>query len=250
MKKDNKVICFLKWDSKFWGFPIAYITTRYLNKTIILKVKKFIKSHRVRMIQYLCDCHDRRSVDLAEKNNFEFKDIRITFEKNLLKKKYIIFPRKNKELLSISYAKKNDLKKLKLMTNKNYLESRYYFDDNFNKKKISIFYSDWVAKAINGKFDNECLVLLKKKNIVGFCTLRYSNGNKIANIGLFGISNKEKGKGYGLFFLNKIFKKLYKAKLSKIRVVTQGRNYSAQRLYQKAGFLTLSTELWYHKWIF
>ena len=37
--------------------------------------------------------------------------------------------------------------------------------------------------------------------------------------------------------------------IKKIFVVTQGRNYMAQRLYQSAGFKTFSTELWYHKWL-
>jgi len=31
-------------------------------------------------------------------------------------------------------------------------------------------------------------------------------------------------------------------------VVTQGRNYGAQRMYQRCGFVTRTTELWYHKW--
>jgi hypothetical protein len=33
-----------------------------------------------------------------------------------------------------------------------------------------------------------------------------------------------------------------------VQVITQGRNYAAQRLYQRAGFVTRKTELWYHKW--
>jgi ribosomal protein S18 acetylase RimI-like enzyme len=34
----------------------------------------------------------------------------------------------------------------------------------------------------------------------------------------------------------------------RVTVVTQGRNIAAQRLYQRCGFLTRSTGLWYHRW--
>jgi ribosomal protein S18 acetylase RimI-like enzyme len=34
-----------------------------------------------------------------------------------------------------------------------------------------------------------------------------------------------------------------------VSVVTQGRNVAAQRLYQRAGFVTASTQLWYHRWL-
>ena len=36
--------------------------------------------------------------------------------------------------------------------------------------------------------------------------------------------------------------------VTQVLVVTQGRNVGAQRLYQKAGFLTRKVELWYHRW--
>jgi hypothetical protein len=33
-----------------------------------------------------------------------------------------------------------------------------------------------------------------------------------------------------------------------VLVVTQGRNYAAQRLYQRNQFRTCEVQLWYHKW--
>ncbi len=36
--------------------------------------------------------------------------------------------------------------------------------------------------------------------------------------------------------------------LSRVTVVTQGRNVAAQRTFQRAGFVTVSTGLWFHRW--
>ena len=70
-----------------------------------------------------------------------------------------------------------------------------------------------------------------------------------AHIGLFGVHEDYSGQGLGKFLLNNVFNKLAAANIKKVFVVTQGRNYPAQRLYQSVGFKTFSTELWYHKWM-
>jgi hypothetical protein len=36
--------------------------------------------------------------------------------------------------------------------------------------------------------------------------------------------------------------------VKRVSVITQGRNYGAQRLYQQAGFLPDKMEIYYHRW--
>lgn len=238
------VISFLEWDTKFWNFPVAIILSRKITKNIMLKVQSFIAKNKIRLVQYLCDCHDQNSVEIAEKNNFEFKDIRLTLEKNLSSFKYF----RTKDNKFFRNAIQKDIPKLKEIASKLYLDSRYHFDKNFIKKKIERFYSEWVSKAVQKKYDDDCLIYLQNSQPVAFCTLKYSNKD-LAIISLFGVDKKFSGKGIGKKLLEQVMQYLKHKKFSKVIVVTQGRNYSAQRLYQSAGFLTLKTELWYHKWI-
>jgi hypothetical protein len=37
-------------------------------------------------------------------------------------------------------------------------------------------------------------------------------------------------------------------RLNRVEVVTQARNFTAQRLYQRSGFVTANVQLWFHKW--
>ena len=58
----------LPWDSDFFGFPIALITSKYLTQSIYEKIDRFKRHNSVRLFQYLCNCHDKRSVMCAEDN--------------------------------------------------------------------------------------------------------------------------------------------------------------------------------------
>ena len=239
------IIVSLEWDSVFWGYPISLITSERITSNIIYRVDLFLKKNKIRLIQYLCNCHDRKSVYLAENNNFEFKDIRITFEKLLtsdLEKKVILGKTFRKAIEA-------DIKILKKISHSIYIDSRYYFDLNFNRKKIQVFYDEWIIKAINKSFDDECFLYCKNSRPVSYCTLRY-RGNEEAIIGLFGVDKNYTGKGYGSKLINKVFNYLAMKGFKKVLVVTQGRNLQAQRFYQKEGFLTHKTELWYHNWLY
>ena len=238
-----KIIEILKWDSNFFGFKIASITTDILRENIMEYIYDFVNNNNVKLIYYLCNCHDRKSVEIAEKNNFNFVDIRIQFEKQINKIKKI-----NNNKFRFALASSDDFYKLKTISSGIYNNSRYYFDKKFDILKVNQFYFDWIEKSILGKFDDECYCLYKGDKIIGFCTVKYKEYSE-ASIGLFGISKTYQGKGLAKLLLDNIFNIMFQRKIKKLSVVTQGRNYGAQRTYQKSGFLTKKTELWYHKWI-
>jgi len=236
----------LEWDSSFWGFPVAYLSCRYLTESIVYRINKFIKFKKIKLVEYLCNCHDNKSVIITAKNNFIFADIRLSFEKKLQNKQDINLPRE----LKFGLASQNDIKPLLKIAKNLYLDSRYSYDENFNKEKVSIFYQNWVKKAVLGTFDDECYCLFEKSknNPIGFCTIKYGLSG-VADIGLVGLSKDYQNKGLAQIMFNLVFNELLKKSINKIYVVTQGRNFSAQRLYQRLGFLTKTTEIWYHKWL-
>ena len=94
-----------------------------------------MKKNNIRLLQYLCNCHDSRSVELAEKNNFKFTDIRITLELNLNK----IKTSKLKTTEGFRKATILDYTEIQKISKSIYKDSRYYFDKNFDKDKIQIF---------------------------------------------------------------------------------------------------------------
>ena len=242
------IFSILNWDSKFWKKKIAYIGSTRLTENILYRVNIYSKKWMIDMIQFLSNCHDAKTVNLAEKNKFGFKDIRITLEKKINQN---LSSSENLKDINFRVAKISDFNYLKEIIKNSYLDSRYYFDNFFSVQKTKDFYSGWLKKGILGKFDDLCYVMCFKKIPVGFCTCKINNKNnkKAASIGLFGISNKYRGKGFSKLLLNFVESKLLEKKKINLSVVTQGRNYTAIRAYNNFGFSLKKTELWYHKWL-
>ena len=234
----------LIWDTEFFGFGVGYVSSRNLTENIYRKIHRFSLSNNIRVLEYLCNCHDRESVKAAEGNGFHFVDIRLTFEIKTKALGHEDLP----EGFTYGIAKPEHIEELKRVGSHIYKDSRYYFDGNFGADKVNEFYKGWVEKAVLGTFDHICYCIFKGDRPVGFCTLRYSKADA-ASIGLVGFSEDFQGLGLGKKLLNYVINECAVNNVKMIFVVTQGRNYMAQRLYQSAGFKTFSTELWYHKWL-
>ena len=233
----------LEWDSNFFGFNVSFLSCMHLTDNIMLQIKKFIVKEKIRLVEYLCNCHDRRSVVVAEKNDFHFTDMRLTYKRKL----------EGKEEVSLDdwiFAKATgkDTPKLREMSKDIYRDSRYFFDGNFDVAKINEFYQSWVEKGVHGQYDDECWCLYDDVLPIAFCTVRYAKPES-ATIGLFGVDKRYQRKRLGKKLLYSVFNMLFDRGVHRIFVVTQGRNYAAQNLYQSVGFRTESTQLWYHKWI-
>lgn len=233
----------LEWDSNFFGYHIAYLSCMHLTENIIYQVEKFIKKEDIRLVEYLCNCHDRRSVLSAEKNGFHFVDIRLSYRKIIRKKSDCCLG----EFL-FRRAEERDIPILRAISKYIYTDSRYFFDGNFNREKIVEFYQLWVQKGVLGQYDDECWCLCHKDLPVAFCTIKYKD-SKTVDIGIVGVDENYQSNGLGQRIMYSIFNMLVDKSIQDISVVTQGRNYPAQRLYQNVGFRTYATQLWYHKWI-
>jgi dTDP-4-amino-4,6-dideoxy-D-galactose acyltransferase len=235
----------LEWDTSFFNTNISFLSSICLTKNIENYVKNFIALNKIELVTFRCNCHDVQSVKTAEDNDYSFVDIRLTMERNI--DKNFVF-QDTKKGFFIQKAIKTDIETLIECGRDIYYSSRYYYDKNFNTSKVDEFYSGWIRKSVLGLFDDFCYALYDNKIPIGFCSIKLNKG-KSASIGLLGLNQNYAKLGLGRYMLNKVIEALYKDGIIHVDVVTQGRNYQAQRLYQRCGFITQSTELWYHKWI-
>lgn len=233
----------LDWDSQFFEVNVAYVSCLHLTENIYKAISQYTAAHSIKLLEYLCNCHDRRSILIAEKEGFSFVDIRMTFFKSL---EHIRIDEPANDYVFIKATEAN-ISDLKAIAGRIYTRSRYFFDENFGAKKAQKFYENWIEKAVRGEFDDECWCLIEGKAIIAFCSVRYAENNR-AEIGLLGVNDTFAKLGSGTLIIERVIDMLVKRGVAELTVVTQGRNYPAQNLYQKAGFKTKKIQLWFHKW--
>lgn len=236
----------LDWDSLFFGFNVAFLSCMHLTPVIFRRIERFLRRENIRLVEYLCNCHDARSVRTAEDEGFRFTDIRLTFLRHLDSDAYP--GAKLSEGMQFSQAKAGDIPTLREIAGGLYQDSRYVFDTNFDQTRIDEFYRGWVEKGVLGQYDDECWCLYDNGRPFAFCTVRLLK-EKSASIGLLGVDDSYRSGGFGKKLLACVLSELASRDVSTLTVVTQGRNYAAQKLYQTMGFQTKATQLWYHKWL-
>lgn len=233
----------LAWDSDFFGFNVASIACLRLTENIQKQVASFIEKEKIELLEYQCDCHDRTSILVAEKAGYSFVDIRLTFSQKLLWDYSV----EQKPGVEVRKATEEDIPALRSIAHDAYQDSRYYFDGHFDREKLIQFYELWAEKAVRGQLEDFAYVVTQEGKVAGFVSIKME-GKHRARIGLVGVDSSSRGAGLGMHMFMCVLKELQDQGIEYVHVTTQGRNYAAQRLYQKCGFLTEKTELWYHKW--
>ena len=238
------IIGVLEWDSRFFGKRIARIYPTKLTQSILDYSLTKAQDSKVDCIFFLCDSNDPMSILLAESGGFHLVDVRVSFNREVP-----FATPKTKDLQNVCrIANTNDLDALIRISEDFFQLSRYYFDGNFPKSKCKEFYQDWITKSVSGEFDDVVLVAEIEGEIAGFISCKRASRN-LGRIGLIGVKKEQAGCGVGNLLLEAAFYWFSEQKVSSVEVVTQGRNIAAQRLYQKNGFKTQKSELWYHKWM-
>ena len=238
------VVELLSWDTEFFGFPVAQIGQNRVDEHDMAETMAFCRAHKIRLVQFKCDAHHQPSVRLAERNGFHFADARVTFRRSLDgSERRPALP----EDVSFRLGRHGDIAQLRSIVTDLYRHSRYYFDPEFPRDRVRVFYSDWIEKAVRGTFDDLAWVLCVADHPVAFCTATHGEEGR-SYIGLVGVSREFAGRRLGSLMMDESMFEFAKAGAKVVEVVTQGRNYSAQRLYQRSGFVTHRIEIYYHRW--
>lgn len=231
----------LPWDTDFFGVNIATLHPSRINETIASHALAQCRKAKIGCLYYRCDCHDPVSVALAERHGFHFVDIRMTFERRI--EKQARTPLKG---YSIRPARRSDVPQLKKIAAGSYVYSRYFFDRRFPDAICAKFYANWIEKSVRG-YSDAVLVAAKGSKVLGYISCSMRAGSK-AGIDLVSVAPGAEGAGVGKALVRASLDWADARGAGTMEVVTQGRNYAAQRLYQGCGFKTRKLELWYHKW--
>jgi ribosomal protein S18 acetylase RimI-like enzyme len=232
----------LDWDTTFFGFGIGRIIDTQINHSQIDTVDRFAQEQAIRCLYFLCNANDSVSSEIAENYGFHLVDIRLTFAYQF-PKAYIPLPSED----FIRSAKPDDTDNLVDIAKTAHQDTRFYFDKHFDRMRCNALYETWIKQSCEGQAQ-KVFIAVNAGVPIGYIACHLDSQNSIGTIGLVGVQAAARGNGIGSRLVQQSLNWFFEQNIQIVKVSTQARNITAQRLYQRTGFLTEGIALWYHKW--
>ncbi|MDB5227537.1 MAG: family N-acetyltransferase [Bacteroidota bacterium] len=124
--------------------------------------------------------------------------------------------------------------------------SRFKLDKNFAPGAYEKLYGEWIKKSCNKSMSLCVLVYGNENDPQGFITIAERNGE--AQIGLIAVDDSSRGKGIGKKLITAAEYTAENYNFGSLKVVTQGANTDACKLYEKCGFTLDHAINIYHYW--
>lgn len=242
--EDANILCRrLEWDSAHFGYNIATVVANRLEGPLIDAVLRWCKVRAVRCLYFAGDPTCVHSLSLAHATGFKFVDFRLEFERDLPSSQYQLAPSPGIRTLG-----PGDIPAMEDLAARAHSDTRFFKDSQFNKTQAAELYKLWFHRAAR---EHRVWVAADPNDAQlprGYVTLQGDVLDDSLSIGLLAIDESSRGQGIGRAL---IFRALFEAEAlgaKRVRVVTQGSNVPAQRLYQATGFRTASARAWFHRW--
>jgi glycosyltransferase involved in cell wall biosynthesis/ribosomal protein S18 acetylase RimI-like enzyme len=224
----------LKWDSTFWGFPVARVNGDRLDREQAFEVTSWCDEEGIRCTYLLAPADDAGSAEAAESAGFLPVDTRMTLERQAAP---VPAPQAG---IVIRGGRERDAEPVRTLAVASHTDTRFHFDPNFPRQRAAELYAVWVGRGFD-EDSRHLLVAERDDRLLGYVLV----GDDPRTIDLIAVERSARGQGVGGALLAAAIGERPEEPIS---VVTQARNVGALRLYQRLGFTITSTEVWYHRW--
>jgi len=239
--RDAVAVCErLEWDSTFFGVPIARIRTNRLDETLAMEIETWAAAEGIRCLYFLADLEDAATMRIAEQHGYRLVDVRVAYELLIKDVVRLVEP---SQMTNIRAAVPDDVPALRAIALHGYRGTRFYNDPDFPTAQCDELYATWIEHSVHGWAD-QVFVLGPPGGAYGFITC-----HRDGRIGLSGIHVTQRGRGEGLALYQAAVEWCVAERVEPIRLVTQGTNLRAQRLFQRMGGRITNMALWYHRWL-
>lgn len=247
--QETELCRFLTWDTQFFGKRIALIQTNYLTQERVQFVDAWAWENAIDCLYFLANTDNPASIRLAEDAGFRFQSVRTWIERKLDDSLHAVtLP--PAEGLTLRSCRLDDLETLRPIARKSYTWTRFYSDPNFTQAQCEQLYDVWLTRSIHKEIADEVIVAEQNGEPVGYmtCKLPTSPESKDGVLMLLGVNEEKRGNKLGQRITVEALWWFARQGMAMASLATQGHNVAVMRFYERLGFITRSTQFWYHKW--
>jgi dTDP-4-amino-4,6-dideoxy-D-galactose acyltransferase len=230
----------LPWDSEFFGVRIARAASAQLSPDIRDRLLKWCAAERIALLYFLADPLPD-TIREAERAGFALMDVKIAL--SMPAAEMAKAPADD----AVRPARPEDLAALRALTRQAHRDSRFFADGRIPEERAAELFARWLERDCAVGDSGYAAVVDDGAGAEGYVTGKITAPG-VGQIGLLAVGERARGRGLGQALLGAAGRWFVARGVQEVRVVTQGRNLAAQRLYQRVGFRTASLQLWYHKW--
>jgi dTDP-4-amino-4,6-dideoxy-D-galactose acyltransferase len=228
----------LEWDSAFFGYPIARLYDRHVDGNLLAEAFDWCHARAVRCLYYLAPAGDAPSLLAAQAAGMQFIDVRLTLARTIASEQdwasgVVVSPATDGDRIALVKLAP-DLARV----------SRFSADPRFGKEAAARLYEIWLTSKADAVFVTHS----RMSGSISGCTTCIVEPDGTGVISLMVVKPENHGRDLGLALCTAALHWFADCGCVRAQVVTQGHNVASQRVYQRAGFLTHSVEVWFHKW--
>ena len=231
----------LEWDTRFFGFPVARLRDSVADRNVMATALRWCDENGVRCLYWLADSAAEDSVRTAFAFHFRFVDVRLELSAPLAQMTNCVD-------LQLRPAQPDDIPALGEIAAVSHRDSRFCRDSGFPAGAGDRLFRAWIERDVLSPNSMVWVYTDSAGHPVGYASCQFEPSAKSGIIGLIAVSSKVREQGVGRCLLNRCHEWLFDAGAQMVRVVTQGANIPAQRLYAKAGYTPARADYWFHRW--
>lgn len=235
----------LAWDSSWWGIRTGEVVRSPADEGDLQLVDEWSVGKQVRLLYFLCPSSHMAVAQAAEASGFRLMDVRITLENS----RTAPLPGRadHPDQVNVRVVRPDDIGTLGRMASESFRFTRFYADDALPDDRCDEMYKVWIEQDCRGGAD-AVLIAERQGDVAGYISCSVDRLLRRGHIGLIGVAKTARGSGIGSVLLEESLVWFEGEGAVSVSVVTQGRNTSALRLYERHGFVHSDTSLWFHKW--
>lgn len=244
----------LEWDTRFLGRRVAKIVAPALALDRIAALLQRLRADQVELVYWpaVCEVDDRLIRSLGGR----LVDRKRTYVADLSRPDAA----SASDVPVAPFATGMSTERLEVLAVQSAVHSRFAVDPRMPPGTVERLYRTWMRRSLSGELARIVLVTVDTGAIAGMITVdangapdgadgRAGGQPCEATIGLVAVDATARGRGHGRALVGAAKTWARDHALASIRVVTQGANVEACRLYERSGFTLEREEAYYHFWL-
>jgi dTDP-4-amino-4,6-dideoxy-D-galactose acyltransferase len=236
----------LPWDSDHFGFTIGRVTASRLDGGAADAALRWCEERDVACLYLQVDSVDAGTTQVAEERGFRLVDVRAELVRPLeVQAAPGATGGAHSAVRPFGVA---DAPPLEALARSAFSDTRFFRDPGFPRQRSEELYVKWLRAAIEAPGGDAVLVADEGTGASGFITVTLHRDSLTGEVGLVAVSQQSRREGVGAALVQSACKHCAAQGMKRVRVATQAHNVPALRLYERLGFRTNATMLWFHRW--